>query len=382
MRFFGRCAPQYPINLLPPMKLKQIAAFFEQYAPLIYQESYDNSGLQVGEPSMEITGALLTLDVTEEVIDEAISKKVNLVVSHHPVIFGGLKSLTGRNMAERIVLKAVRNDIALYAAHTNIDAVQDGVNGKICEKLGLQKCRVLEPMEEVLKKLVVFVPVSHAEKVREAIFANGGGHIGEYDSCSFNLEGKGTFRGGEGSDPFVGEKGVLHTEEEVRIETIFPAHEKGRLIGAMLQAHPYEEVAYDIYQLENKFQRAGMGMIGELEKEMGEQEFLEFLKKIFLAEGIRHTALLGKKIKKVAVSGGAGSFMLRKAISSGADIFVSGDFKYHQFFDADGKLVIADIGHFESEQFTQELFYELLTKNFPKFAVHLSDVNTNPIKYF
>lgn len=348
----------------------------------MYQESYDNSGLQVGEHSMEINGALVALDVTEEVIDEAIRKRLNLIVAHHPVIFGGLKSLTGRNMVERIVLKAIRNDIAIFAAHTNMDAIHSGVNSKICEKLGLEKCRVLEPMEDVLKKLVVFVPESHAEKVRQAIFENGGGEIGDYDSCSFNLEGKGTFRGGEGTNPFVGEKGKMHTEEEVRIETVFPVHVKGRLISAMLQAHPYEEVAYDIYQLENKYQGAGMGMIGEFQKELEEETFLGLLKKTFHAESIRHTALLGKKIKKVALSGGAGSFLLRKAITAGADAFVSGDFKYHQFFEADDKLLIADIGHFESEQFTQELFYELLTKNFPKFAVHLSDVNTNPIKYF
>ena len=364
------------------MKLKEISAFLERYAPLMYQESYDNSGLQVGDYSMELTGALLTLDVTEELMEEALEKGVNLVIAHHPVIFEGVKSLTGKNMSERVIMTAIKNDIAIYAAHTNIDAVSNGVNGKICEKLELENCRILEPLESVLKKLVVFVPLSHAEKVREAMFENGGGQIGEYDNCSFNMEGKGTFRGGEHTNPFVGEKGSMHTEEEVRIETIFPSHEKGRVIGAMLQAHPYEEVAYDIYPLENKFKKVGMGMVGELKKEMSEEEFLQELKKIFSTGCIKHTALLGKKIKKVAVSAGAGSFLLRKAISSGADIFVSGDFKYHQFFDAEGRIIIADIGHFESEQFTRELFYELLTKKFPKFAVHLSDVNTNPIKYF
>lgn len=364
------------------MKLKEITAYFEKFAPLMYQESYDNSGLQVGNYSMDLTGALVTLDLTEEVLDEALDKGLNLIVTHHPVIFGGLKSLTGRNLSERVIMKAIKNDVAIYAAHTNIDAIEKGVNGKICEKLELEKCRILEPMESVLKKLVVFVPSGYADKVRETLFENGAGHIGNYDACSFNLEGKGTFRGGEESNPFVGEKGSLQTEEEVRIETIFPAHEKGRVIGAMLQVHPYEEVAYDIYSLDNKYQKVGMGMLGELKKEMKEGEFLQMLKEKFNVDCIRHTALLGKKIKKVAVSGGAGSFLLRKAISSGADIFVSGDFKYHQFFDAEGRIIIADIGHFESEQFTRELFYELLTKKFPTFAVHLSDVNTNPIKYF
>ncbi len=364
------------------MKLKDISAFFEAYAPLMYQESYDNSGLQVGDYAMELRGALVTLDVTEEVIDEAIEKNLNLVIAHHPVIFSGIKSLTGKNMSERVILKAIKNDVAIYAVHTNLDAVENGVNGKICEKLELQKCRILEPIAEVLKKLVVFVPLSHADKVRDVLFENGAGNIGAYDSCSFNQDGKGTFRGGEGSDPFVGEKGKMHTEAEVRIETIFPEHEKGRVIGAMLQAHPYEEVAYDIYPLDNKFKKVGMGMIGELKNEMAEKDFLQLLKDEFGTACIRHTAFLGRKIRKVAVSGGAGSFLLRRAISSGADVFVSGDFKYHQFFDAEKRIIIADIGHFESEQYTRELFYELLTKNFPKFAVHLSDVNTNPIKYF
>ena len=348
----------------------------------MYQESYDNSGLQVGDYSMELNGGLVTLDVTEEVLNEAIGLGVNLIVTHHPVIFGGIKSLTGRNLSERVIMKAIKNDIAIYAVHTNIDAAENGVNGKICEKLELEKCRILEPLESALKKLVVFVPLSHADKVREALFGNGAGQVGNYDSCSFNLEGKGTFRGGDDTNPFVGETGSMQTEEEVRIETIFPAHEKGRVIGAMLQAHPYEEVAYDIYSLDNKYQKVGMGMLGELKKEMKEEAFLQMLKEKFDVDCIRHTALLGKQIKKVAVSGGAGSFLLRKAISSGADIFVSGDFKYHQFFDAEERIIIADIGHFESEQFTRELFYELLTKNFPTFAVHLSDVNTNPIKYF
>jgi dinuclear metal center YbgI/SA1388 family protein len=364
------------------MKLREITAFFERLAPLMYQESYDNSGLQVGDHAMEVTGALVTLDITGEVIDEAIRKQVNLVIGHHPVIFGGLKSITGKNMAERVVQKAIKNDIAIYVAHTNLDVIRQGVSNKICEVIGLTNTRILEPASDMLKKLVVFVPSGHAEKVRQALFSSGAGVIGNYDSCSYNTAGEGTFRGGEDTNPFVGEQGKLHFEPEVRIETIFPEHVKGRVITAMLQAHPYEEVAYDIYPLENKFTEIGMGMTGELETPMDETEFLGLLRERFHTGVIRHSALLGKKIRKVAVCGGAGSTLLRKAISDKADIFVSGDFKYHQFFDAEGKIIIADIGHFESEQYTREIFYDLLMKNFPKFAVQLSEVNTNPIKYF
>jgi len=364
------------------MKIKEIAAFFEKLAPLMYQESYDNSGLQLGDYSRDVKGALITLDVTEEVIDEAIEKGLDLIISHHPVIFGGVKSLTGKNMTERIILKAIKNDISIYSAHTNLDVVPGGVSGRMCEELGLKKCRILDPTTGQLKKLVVFVPISHADKVREALFTAGAGVIGNYDSCSFNAEGSGTFRGDENTNPYAGTKGELHSESEVRIETIFPAHVKGQLITAMIQAHPYEEVAYDIYSLENKYPKLGMGMMGELEEPMEEGEFLNVLKKTFHCGIIRHSALTGKKVKKVALCGGAGSSLLRKAIAEKADFFISGDFKYHQFFDAESKIVIADIGHFESEQYTRNLIYDLLIKNLPKFAVQLSEINTNPIKYF
>ncbi len=364
------------------MKLKKITAFLERQAPLLYQESYDNSGLQVGNYDMEVNGALVTLDITEEVVLEAINQGVNLVISHHPVIFGGLKSLTGKTMVERAVMLAIKNDIALYAAHTNLDSIREGVSGRICEMIGLKNTKILDPVEGMLRKLVVFVPEKEADKVRDALFESGAGVIGNYDSCSYNLNGEGTFRGGEDTNPFVGEKGKLHSEPEVRIETIFPLHLKGNVISAMISAHPYEEVAYDIYPLDNKYQEIGMGMTGQLEKEVTEEEFLEVLKKTFRTGVIRHSPFTGKKVKKIAVCGGAGSSLLRSAIAQNADVFVSGDFKYHQFFDAEGKILIADIGHFESEQYTRELIYDLLIKNFPKFAVRLSEVNTNPIKYY
>lgn len=363
------------------MTIKDITQFIESIAPLAFQESYDNAGLLIGKGGDEVSGVLIALDITEDVLNEAIAKKLNLVIAHHPVVFSGLKRFNDRNYIERCVAKAIKNDIAIYAAHTNLDSVFGGVNSKICEKLGLQNCRILSPVSGFLKKLVTFVPVADAEKVRVALFEAGAGNIGNYDSCSFNLNGQGTFRGNELTNPYVGEKNELHTENEIRVETIFPKHIQSRVISALLKAHPYEEVAYDIYPLDNDFEQVGVGMIGELAEPADEIHFLKELKQTFGCKVVRHTELLGKPIRKVAVCGGSGSSYLGKAISQKADVFITGDFKYHQFFDAEKQIVIADIGHYESEQFTKEVFYELLTKKFPKFAIHLSETNTNPVSY-
>ena len=363
------------------MQLKEISQFIENIAPLSFQESYDNAGLIIGHPDDEISGILITLDVTEDIIDEAIRKKLNLIIAHHPIVFSGIKKLNGRTYIERCVEKAIKNDIAIYAAHTNLDSVFGGVNSKICEKLGLQNCRILVPAQNHLKKLVTFVPINQAESVKNALFEAGAGHIGNYDSCSFSLNGTGSFRGNDQTNPFVGKKNQLHFEEEIRIETIFPVHIQSNVINALLNAHPYEEVAYDIYSLDNEYQQSGIGMIGELVNPTDEMIFLLKLKEIFNCKVVKHTELKGKPIKKVAVCGGSGSGYLNYAKAQKADIFISGDFKYHQFFDAEQQIIIAEIGHYESEQFTKEVFYELLTKKFPKFAVHLSDIITNPVSY-
>ncbi len=364
------------------MQVREITGHIESFAPLSYQESYDNAGLQTGHPDQEVTAVLICIDITDAVIEEALRLKANLIISHHPLIFSGLKKLTGSNYTERLVIEAIRQNLSIYAAHTNLDAVHTGVNHKIGEKLGLKNTGILVPMADHLRKLVFFVPADHADTVRQEIFKAGAGHIGAYDMCSFCASGEGTFRGSEESDPFVGEKGTMHTEPEFRVETIFPKERENQIIHALIRSHPYEEVAYDIYPLANKYYRAGSGAIGELEKPLDEQSFLRLLKERFNTPVIRHTGLLDKKIKRIALCGGSGSFLLPGAIASGADAFVSGDFKYHQFFDADRRILVADIGHYESEQFTKEIFYELLTKKFTKFAVHLSEVNTNPVNYF
>lgn len=363
------------------MTIAAITRFLDEWAPPGLQESYDNAGLLVGEANHTCTGVLVSLDITEAVIQDALDKGCNLIVAHHPIIFEGLKRLTGNTYVERTVMMALRNKVALYATHTNLDNISDGVNKKIADTIGLQNATILAPKEHLLKKLYVFVPHQHAAVLRNALFEAGAGHIGQYDSCSYNVEGTGTFRGLAGTQPFAGQQGKIHQEPETKVEVIFPAWKQAAIVDAMRKVHPYEEVAYDVVALENTFREVGSGMIGTLAEPMEEMAFLQHLKQCMQTECIRHTQLLGQAIQKVALCGGAGSFLLPQAIRAGADIFITGDFKYHQFFDADGKLLIADIGHFESEQFTIQLIAEKLQEKFSNFAVRLTEINTNPIQY-
>lgn len=362
--------------------ISEVVRTLEQLAPPALQESYDNAGIQCGDPAVAVTGVLIALDITPEVIDEAIDTGCNLVIAHHPVIFGNLKKITGTTPTGQILMKAIRHQITLYAAHTNLDHITGGVNSMIARKLGLRHTRILLPLEGKLLKLVTFVPPGHLDQVREALWAAGAGHIGNYDQCSFSGEGKGTFRGSEETHPFSGIPCQLQTEPEVRVETILPEWVENQVVAALLKAHPYEEVAYDLYPLANKYDRVGGGIIGTLPQPMEERAFLELLKNSFSIPVIRHSPLLQKPVSRVALCGGAGSFLLKEAISAGAQFFVTGDIKYHQFFEPAGKIVMADIGHFESEQFTCELFLELLTKKFPTFAVRLTTVKTNPVGYY
>lgn len=364
------------------MRLETLIKHLEAYAPLSYQEDYDNSGLLTGDISQEISGVLVALDCVESVLDEAIAKNCNVVVTHHPIVFKGLKKLTGKNYVERVVLKAIKNNIALYAIHTNLDNMHNGVNSVICSKLGLQRTATLNPKPGILKKLVTFCPSAYAVKIREALFAAGAGSIGNYNECSFNTPGTGTFNAQEHTSPFVGQKGIQHQEEEIRIETIYMAHQERNILLALLQNHPYEEVAYDLYPLENKLSTIGSGMAGWLEEEMEAADFLRFVKERMNVTVIRHTPATGKKIKKVAVCGGSGSFLLSHAIAAGADAFITADFKYHEFFDADGKLMIADIGHYESEQFTSGLLRDIIVGDFPDLPVQITELSTNPVSYF
>jgi dinuclear metal center YbgI/SA1388 family protein len=364
------------------MKIAEVTSFLESIAPLSLQESYDNAGLITGNTHWECTGIITTLDATEAVVQEAIEKKCNLIVAHHPIIFGGLKKITGKNYVEQTIIAAIKNDIAIYAIHTNLDNVLHGVNAAIADKLGLVNRKILQPKNNTLKKLFTFVPVEFAENVRSAIFNAGGGHISNYSECSFNMDGQGTFKPGEGAHPFSGKTGIRHTEDEIKMEMIFPAWQQQAIIKSMLDVHPYEEAAYDIIELDNQNQQVGSGLVGELPEPVSETAFLGLLKLKFNLSVIRHTPLPGKPVKKVALCGGAGSFLIGTAAAVGADFYITGDIKYHEFFDANNRLVVADIGHFESEQFTIGLLFDILSQKFPTFAVLKTGVKTNPVHYF
>ncbi|PKP20697.1 MAG: Nif3-like dinuclear metal center hexameric protein [Bacteroidetes bacterium HGW-Bacteroidetes-21] len=363
------------------MQIRKIIQIIEKNSSPRLQESYDNTGLLTGNPDQESSEALLCVDISEEVINEAIKLKINFIISHHPFIFGGIKKVNGKNETERILIKAIKNDIAIYALHTSYDQTIPGISYALAKHLGLTDIRILDPRPDNLKKLVSFVPLKSAEKVREAILTAGAGHIGNYDFCSFQTEGTGTFRALDGSHPYVGKKGNIHHEPELRIETIVPEFLLKNVIEALLQAHPYEEVAYDIYPLENLNKQIGFGAIGKLSKETKEIEFLTFVKEKLQCKSIRHSKLLNKKISKVAVCGGSGIFLLQKAIAQKADVFITADIKYHQFQEPDNKIVIVDIGHYESEKIFLPSLKEYLNKNLTNFAVRISKMNTNPVNY-
>ncbi len=363
------------------MKIKNIIQQLENFAPISLQENYDNAGLIIGDAEASITGIIISLDCTETVVDEAIANNCNLIVAHHPIIFAGLKKINGKNYIERTVIKAIKNDVAIYAIHTNLDNVYDGVNKKIADKIELKNTRILTSKKGLLKKLVTYVPVKFAENIKEKLFEAGAGNIGNYSHCSFTTQGFGTYTANTHAKPFAGLAEKLHIENETRIETIYPLYLETQVIEALIKNHPYEEVSYDIYSTEIKHNKVGSGIIGELQQEMTPKDFLHYLKIKMELDVIRFTSF-NKNIKQVAICGGAGSFLLKDALTQKADALITADFKYHEFFDAEQSLMITDIGHYESEKFTKELLSDLILKNNPTFAVLLSKTNTNPVSYF
>lgn len=364
------------------MKIAEIVNFLQSFAPKYYQESYDNVGLLVGNSEVEVKQILITLDVTEEIIKEAILNDCNLIIAHHPIIFKGIKSLTGSNYVERTVITAIKNDIAIFASHTNLDNIKEGVNKKMAEKLGLNNIKILAPKKGLLKKLTVFVPKKNVETLKNALHEVGGGCIGNYRECAFLSEGVGTFMPNDKAMPHIGSKHNLEKVEEIKIEMLVPAHLENIILKTMKANHPYEEVAYFMQNIDNENQDIGSGMIGDLPQEMRHEYFLEKVKQTFRCKSIKHTKLLKDSVKKVALCGGSGSSFLKDAIAQKADVFISSDFKYHDYFEAEDKIIITDIGHYESEQFTKELLFEIISKKFPNIAVLLSKVNTNPVFYF
>ncbi|MBT8271860.1 MAG: Nif3-like dinuclear metal center hexameric protein, partial [Bacteroidia bacterium] len=362
--------------------VQDVLDHLDSMASLHYAEDFDNVGLLVGNPEANVSGILITLDSTEAVIDEALENKCTCIVSFHPIIFKGLKSLTGGNYVERTVMKAIKHDIAIIAIHTALDNDHHGVNDKICERLGLTNREILIPKAGTIKKLSTYVPTSQAGELRTALFNAGAGEMGNYSHCSFNIEGTGTFLGNEVSSPTLGEKGELHKETEIKLTMIFASHLESKILQTLFKSHPYEEVAYEVITLNNANQTLGMGMTGKLSNPMAEEDFMSFVKERMHVIVIKHSELLNKSISKVAVLGGSGSFAIEAAIRSGADAYITADLKYHDFFRAENNILLMDIGHYESEQFTKSLLLEYLTKKIPNFAIILSQTVTNPVKYF
>lgn len=359
--------------------IRQITALIEELAPLQLQESYDNAGMQVGDDSLPATGALLCVDVTEEVVDEAIQLGVNLIIAHHPLLFRPLKRIVGSNYVERVVMKALRNDIAIYAAHTNLDAV--AVNHVWAQKLGLSQLQVLQPIRNMLYKLVTYVPIAQADHLKEALFAAGAGTIGAYDCCSFTSNGVGSFRAGDDTHPYCGEKGVIHHEPESRVEVVLPAYLKSRIVRALLELHPYEEPAYDLIPIANDYTQAGIGVVGNLSHPVSARQLLQQVKEQTQCSVVRHNTLPDKMVQRIALCGGAGSSLIGAALAAKADVFITGEIGYHQFFGYENQIVLAEIGHYESEQHTKDIFCEVITKKIPNFALYYTTVETNPIKY-
>lgn len=363
------------------IRIGEIINFLETRAPLSLQESYDNAGLLTGDPEQPCTGAIISLDVTEAVLAEAVDKNCNLIIAHHPLIFRGLKRISRADPVGRIVIGAIRQDIAVYAIHTNLDNIVEGVNGRLADRLGILGRKVLQPVAHPLRKLITYVPDAHLETLRQALFEAGAGHIGKYADCSFVTSGTGTFTPGEGTDPFVGTQGKPHFEAEQKLELVFQAHLKKRVLDTLFRFHPYEEVAFDILRLENPHMSVGAGLMGSFAEAMDERDMMDMVSRICNIPVIRHSPLTGRKVKHIAICGGSGSFLIPKAIAAGADAFLTADLKYHDFFEPGGRMLLADIGHYESEQFTTELLYDLIREKFHTFAVQKTAFPSNPVNY-
>ncbi|TDU42810.1 dinuclear metal center YbgI/SA1388 family protein [Gelidibacter sediminis] len=363
------------------MIIQDVINHLEILAPLAYAEEFDNVGLLVGDKNEKLKGVLVTLDTLESVVDEAIDNNCNLIVSFHPIIFKGLKKINGSSYVERVVLKAIKNDIAIFSIHTALDNALQGVNAIICNTLGIESKKILIPQKGTIKKLTTYVPQKDADVLRTALFNVGAGQIGNYDNCSYNVEGIGTFRGNEASDPKVGERFEYRQEQETQISVTFQKHLEHNILKSLVENHPYEEVAFEVTTLDNYNQHIGIGMVGELPNEMNTDDFLQFVKQKMKVATIRHSELIKNKVKRIAVLGGSGSFAIGAAKSVKADMFITADLKYHDFFSAENQIILADIGHYESEQFTKSYLADYLSKKITNFAVVLSTINTNPVKY-
>ena len=364
------------------MKIKEITNILSEWAPLTYAEEFDNVGLLVGNENATCQQAMITHDVSEEVVEEAILNKCELIICFHPIIFSGLKSITGKNYVEKTVIKAIENKIAIYAIHTALDNHRYGISYQLGKTLGLVNQQILIPKTDTLLHLNTYVPGDHKETVLAALHAAGAGELGNYSETSFSVTGQGSYKGNELSQPAIGEKNKSTTTTEEKLSLIVPQHSKNKVIKALMDTHPYESIAYELTATLNSNPTLGMGSVGELPEVMPSMTFLTHMKKTLGVPFIRHSISTKKEIKKVAVLGGSGSFCIDAAIRNGADALVTADLKYHDFFKVENDLLLVDAGHYETEHFTKKLIHEYLTKKMPNFAFTLSEVNTNPVKYF
>ncbi len=361
------------------MLLKSIIKNIENKYPLSLAYDWDNVGLIVGNNNMEVRKVLLTLEANEKIIDEAIENKVDLIITHHPFIFRKMNKITTDDFKGNLIYKLIKNDIAIYSMHTNFDIAFDGLNDYFMEKIGIEDCNILDTTKsEVLYKIAVYVPNTHVQKVKDALANAGAGYIGNYSNCSFSTEGVGNFKPLEGTNPFIGTKGQIESVDETKIETIVSQRLLGGAISSMINAHPYEEVAYDIYKLENKGDSVGLGRIGKLTKNTTLKDLSELIKQRLNMKHIRVVGNLDENIKKVAVVTGAGADMVKKAQRKGADVLITGDVKYHDAQDAiDMGISIIDCGHFETEDIFKDAMKKYLDE-MKEIEVIKSNININP----
>ncbi len=368
------------------MTCKEIIKYFEEWAPKEIAWQKDNVGLQVGSLNNKLNNILLCLELHDQVIDDAIKKNCNLIISHHPLLFQPLKKIDLQNdKNSKLIEKLIKNNITLYSAHTNLDFTKEGVSFELAKKLKLNNIDFLVHQNSNQYKLSVFVPVDFVDKVANAIFENGGGRIGEYTNCSFRTKGNGTFKGSGNSNPYLGEKNKIELVEEIKLEVLVDSWKLKKILTAIFETHPYEEVAYDIYPLANSNKNYGAGTIGELDKPMHQKQFLDYVADNLKIKNFRYSKG-NNKIKKVALCGGAGSDLVKDALNSGADAFITADLKYHTFQDANEKILLIDAGHYETEihsldEVKRKLSHYTIGKNI-NTKIFKYEGSTNPIFFY
>jgi dinuclear metal center YbgI/SA1388 family protein len=368
--------------------IRDIADALEQWAPPGSAQSYDNVGLQVGDASRSVERAVLALDCTPAVVEEAERQGAELIITHHPLLFQPLSAVTTDDYESAVALRLAEAGIALYSAHTNLDAAPGGVSFALAKRLGLTDVGFLDGFDETLYKLATFVPADHFDAVRSALADAGAGRIGDYEACAFAHEGTGFFRPGDAANPHIGTAGGdLESADEVKLEVEVARWDLGGVLGALQDAHPYEEVAYDVYPVQQKNSRAGLGAVGRLASPESLSDFLGRVADRLDAGSLRYAGPDEATVERVAVCGGAGSDFVGQALAAGADAYVTADVKYHEFFEALGpdgvpQLAFIDAGHYETEALTEALLRDWLADRFNDVDWQRTGVRTSPMQTF